>query len=321
MTEPASTPVDYAAALSAVQTDPRYRGNIRYGQPRSGHPEGSIRAHILTLEANLEQIRTRLDPATEARLRFAIHVHDTFKPESRQTDGVRDHGEIARDFAAEFGADADMLALLELHDEPYRLWKSWVRTGTLDAERLGRLADRIVDWDLFLAFVILDSWTAGKDLEKLRWFIRAALAVRPSAIHVGWLPAYIFQNHLFELAPGHLEGFFEGWPSAPSPETHQRILEGSDRVWLARVPENGQVAGFITALTDDVLSAYIPLLEVLPGHRGRGVGGLLTRVMLADLSDLYMIDLVCDAELQPFYVRQGFRVGKAMSVRRYGQIP
>ena len=70
-----------------------------------------------------------------------------------------------------------------------------------------------------------------------------------------------------------------------------------------------------------MLSAYIPLLEVLPGHRGRGVGGLLTRVMLADLSDLYMIDLVCDAELQPFYARQGFRAGKAMSVRRYGQIP
>ncbi|HRE30151.1 MAG TPA: GNAT family N-acetyltransferase, partial [Anaerolineales bacterium] len=124
-----------------------------------------------------------------------------------------------------------------------------------------------------------------------------------------------------ELGPEDLGGFFDGWPKPPTPETHLRILEGSDRVWLARVPENGQVAGFITALTDGVLSAYIPLLEVLPAHRGRGVGGLLTRILLADLSELYMIDLVCDAELQPFYARQGFRPGQAMSVRRYGLIP
>lgn len=313
--------LDYEAALAAVQADPRYRANVRYGQPRSGHPEGSILAHILTLEANLEQIRRRLDPETEARLRFAIHVHDTFKPEARASNGLRDHGELARDFAAEFVDDPDLLALLELHDEPYRLWKDWVRTGALDAERLGRIAERIVDWDQYLAFVILDSWTAGKDLEKLRWFIRAALAIRPSAIDAGWLPAYIFQNHLFEVEPGHLTGFFEGWPNAPTPEAHLRILAGSSRVWLARAPETGQVVGFITALTDGVLSAYVPLLEVLSEHRGRGVGGLLTRVLLADLSDLYMIDLVCDAELQPFYARQGFRAGQAMSVRRYGRIP
>ena len=171
--------VDYEAALAAVQQDPRYKANIDYGQPRSGHPEGTIKAHILTLEGNLEQIRSRLDPAVEARLRFAIHVHDTFKPEARVSEGVRDHGLLARDFAAEFIVDNDMLALLELHDEPYRLWKSCARTGTLDTQRLEHLAGRIVDWDQFLAFVILDSWTAGKSLDKLRWFIRAALAIWP----------------------------------------------------------------------------------------------------------------------------------------------
>lgn len=313
--------VDYEAALAAVQQDPRYKANIDYGQPRSGHPEGTIKAHILTLEGNLEQIRSRLDPAVEARLRFAIHVHDTFKPEARVSEGVRDHGLLARDFAAEFIVDNDMLALLELHDEPYRLWKSWARTGTLDTQRLEHLAGRIVDWDQFLAFVILDSWTAGKSLDKLRWFIRAALAIRPSAIDAGWLPPYLLQNHLYEVEADQLRGFFEGWPQLPSLDAHLRLLAGSSRIWLARVPESGQVIGFITALTDGVLSAYIPLLEVLAEHRRHGVGGLLTRLMLADLSDLYMIDLVCDEELQPFYARQGFTPTRAMSVRRYGQIP
>jgi hypothetical protein len=32
--------------------------------------------------------------------------------------------------------------------------------------------------------------------------------------------------------------------------------------------DNGRVIGFITAVTDKVLSAYIPLLEVLPAYRG-----------------------------------------------------
>lgn len=83
----------------------------------------------------------------------------------------------------------------------------------------------------------------------------------------------------------------------------------------------GQVIGFITALTDGVLSAYIPLLEVLAEHRGRGVGGLLTRLMLADLSDLYMIDLVCDEELQPFDAARASLQPVPCPVRRYGQIP
>ena len=31
----------------------------------------------------------------------------------------------------------------------------------------------------------------------------------------------------------------------------------------------------LTPITDGVLMAFIPLLEVLPDHRGRGIGGML----------------------------------------------
>ena len=65
-----------------------------------------------------------------------------------------------------------------------------------------------------------------------------------------------------------------------------------------------------------MLSAYVPLLEVLPEYRGQGIGTELMRRLLARLEHLYMVDLSCDAELEPFYEPLGLRtVGLAMGLR------
>lgn len=119
------------------------------------------------------------------------------------------------------------------------------------------------------------------------------------------------------LSGGQLQGFFVGWPNPPSPETLLRLLHVSPHVVLARDGE--RVVGFITAISDGVLSAYIPLLEVLPEYQGRGLGSQLTRRMLSELSHLYMVDLLCDAELQPFYERQGMQRSTGMFVRNYAR--
>ena len=112
-------------------------------------------------------------------------------------------------------------------------------------------------------------------------------------------------------------GFWVGWPNPPSAETHLRLLRGSDHVVLALDEATGQVVGFITAISDSVLAAYIPLLEVLPAYQDRGIGGELARRMLARLRDLYMVDLLCDESLQPFYERFGMRRASAMTLRNY----
>ena len=88
-------------------------------------------------------------------------------------------------------------------------------------------------------------------------------------------------------------------------------------VVLAIDEEAGQVVGFVNALSDGVLSAFIPLLEVLPEYQGRSVGSELVQRMLAQLSDLYAVDLLCDAEVQPFYARLGMSAGQGMMLRRY----
>jgi len=123
-----------------------------------------------------------------------------------------------------------------------------------------------------------------------------------------------FTSSLAGVGPEHLAGFFAGWPVAPSPERHLQILRGSSEVVLAR-EETGMVAGFVTAVTDGVLAAYIPLVEVRADRRGQGIGTELVRRMLERLSGLYMIDLVCDPGLLPFYERLGLRPWSAAILR------
>ncbi|MEZ4626440.1 MAG: GNAT family N-acetyltransferase [Thermomicrobiales bacterium] len=93
---------------------------------------------------------------------------------------------------------------------------------------------------------------------------------------------------------------------------------GSSQLVLAVDDDaDGRVVGFITAISDGVLSAYIPLLEVLPEWQHRGIGSDLVQRMLDQLEPLYMIDLCCDDEMMPFYDRFGFTRGRSMLKRSY----
>lgn len=124
-----------------------------------------------------------------------------------------------------------------------------------------------------------------------------------------------YVTSLSGIVTDNLTGFFAGWAKPPSPERHLQLLQGSDYVVLARL-RSGRVVGFVTAISDGVLSAYIPFLEVLPDFQRRGIGQELMRRMLDQLGGLYMVDLTCDAELEPFYRGLGMSVlPRAMGLR------
>jgi GNAT superfamily N-acetyltransferase len=105
-------------------------------------------------------------------------------------------------------------------------------------------------------------------------------------------------------------GFFEGWPSPPSPEQHLAHLRGAEVAIVAVDVATGRIVGFVSAIGDGVFAAFVPLLEVLPAYRGRGIGTELVRRVLLRLGDRYSIDLVCDADLVPFYERLGGTPGQ-----------
>ena len=123
------------------------------------------------------------------------------------------------------------------------------------------------------------------------------------------------------LEASQLVGFFVDWTSKPSPQVHLKILHGSSHVVVAIDEESDQVVGFVTAISDGVLSAYIPLLEVLPEYQDRGIGSELMRRILEQLDDLYMVDVLCDAELQAYYARFGMQRAVGMGIRRYERVP
>jgi hypothetical protein len=163
---------DYTQIFRAITKDPRYLRNLDWGEVRSGHPEGTIRAHIAEVDRNLEALRHKLSETDYWRLRVLIHTHDTFKKETQPGVPItapNSHASLARAFLADFCADADMLAMVQYHDEPYALWRQVASKGKFNQERLTALLAEIHDWNLFLAFNIVDGCTEGKGREPLRW--------------------------------------------------------------------------------------------------------------------------------------------------------
>jgi hypothetical protein len=165
--------VDYKQIFAAITSDPRYRRNLDWGEARPGHPEGTVRAHIAELDRNVANLRHKVSETDYWRLRVLVHSHDTFKPQAQPNAPItapNSHASLARAFLADFCADDDMLAIVQFHDEPYALWRQVVSKGKFNEQRLTALLARIGDWNLFLAFSIVDGCTEGKGREPLRWF-------------------------------------------------------------------------------------------------------------------------------------------------------
>lgn len=121
----------------------------------------------------------------------------------------------------------------------------------------------------------------------------------------------IYKNSLDEVSSDMLDGFFVDWLNPPNPQTHLKLLKNSSKVVIAIDNNTNQVVGFITAISDGVLTAYIPLLEVLPEYKNKGIGKELVKRILKELDDIYMVDLV------PYYEKFGMRKSNGMIVRNY----
>ena len=162
----------------AVLADPVLQEGLAWGKPRHGHPEGSVGAHVEDLLETIERWgetgRRRED------LRFMAIVHDSqkYKVQNwRPRTGENHHAMRARRFAERYTDDERVLAAIELHDQPYSLWRKVERRGRMDEHAFNEMVDRIPDIDLFMRFVELDGSTEGKTHAPIRW-LKSELAQR-----------------------------------------------------------------------------------------------------------------------------------------------
>lgn len=167
--------MDYASAFQLVIADPRYQRNLDWGEARPGHPEGTVRAHIAEIEPNLEVLKPKLSDTEVWKLKLLIHTHDSFKADSKPGVPITDpasHASLAKSFLAHFCDDADLLAMVQFHDEPFALWRQVESKGSYNQQRMAALLGNITDWNLFLAFNIIDGCTDGKSREPLQWLFK-----------------------------------------------------------------------------------------------------------------------------------------------------
>lgn len=163
--------------LALVVNHPCYQRNVEYGKPRPGHAEGTVRAHILELEQNLEELNRRGIVTFDHYwcLKLLIHTHDSFKAESKRNAAIEDphsHASLARAFLADFTSDSDMLLILQYHDLGFAVYRKLIDSGMLAETRLSKGLQAIADLDLLVLFAITDGCTESKGREMIRWFVR-----------------------------------------------------------------------------------------------------------------------------------------------------
>lgn len=167
--------INYRNAFEAITSDQRYLANLDWGDPRAGHPEGTVRAHIAEIEKNLDPLYPKLTDEDYWKLRLLIHTHDSFKGESQPSVPIahpKSHASLARDFLAKYCDDPDLLSMVQLHDEPFALYRQVQSKGKYNQDRFNALLTSIYDWNLFLAFNIVDGCTTGKSRDPLHWLFR-----------------------------------------------------------------------------------------------------------------------------------------------------
>lgn len=112
-----------------------------------------------------------------------------------------------------------------------------------------------------------------------------------------------------------LDCFFQNWKSPPSPKIKSKLLNGSDLIITAR--ENDILIGFLTAISDGTMHAFITLVEVEETHQGKGIGKGLMKLAISHFKGNYDIVLITDPDKGAFYKKFGFNEIYAMHIRDF----
>ncbi len=104
------------------------------------------------------------------------------------------------------------------------------------------------------------------------------------------------------------------WPE----RTVHQLGEALDTSPAVAAWRDDELVGFARAVTDGVLRAYVEDVIVSPRLRRTGVGAVVLRCLLEQLSSIPVVTLFCSERLVPFYEAAGFRPTAQVVAHRSG---
>ncbi len=167
---------------------PEFRKGLLWGEPRFGHPEGTVALHVREVLDNIEAI-PGLGMEDRIRLRIIALAHDTFKhaeSRTRPRDWTKHHGLLARRFMESYTSDSVVLDVIETHDDAYYKWMAQRRRPSPHSQ-LDSLLSRVGHClQLYYLFFKCDTQTGDKTQAPMRWFEQVAEGIEIVKIKPYW---------------------------------------------------------------------------------------------------------------------------------------